>query len=88
MKRCPSRCPSSSSRNSFGGLRGSVECTVRKQDFYKLFTARASHIDIPPTAREALCPLTVLVNESRVGSKAAPAGQDLRTVGWDRRDSG
>jgi hypothetical protein len=44
------------------------------------------HNEIPATAA-LLCSL-VLVNESRVGSKAAPAGQDLRTVGWDRRDSG
>ena len=29
--------------------------------------------------RRRPCVLTVLVNESRVGSKAAPAGQDLRT---------
>lgn len=79
------RCPSSSSRNSFGGLRGSAECN---KFFYKLLKAFHSviHNEIPATAA-LLCSL-VLVNESRVGSKAAPAGQDLRTVGWDRRDSG
>ena len=62
---------------------GSAECTVRKQDFLQAFHS-VIHNEIPATALV----LTVLVNESRVGSKAAPAGQDLRTVGWDRRDSG